>query len=679
MTQENKLNSHIVAYLDYYCGLSHAPGFAVLLKGQWGSGKTWFIKRYCEKLKEKGHIQNLQEHSFNQLGNLIQRFSPKINSPNLDAPKQKKQKYFYVSLYGMTTPTQIEDAFFFQQLPPVLSSKPVVLFGNIFTQALKGTLKIDLNNDNKDDGTWTIATPNIKLTEFFTNLDKSILVFDDLERCKIDISNLLGYINSLVEHQGLKVIIVADEDKLPEDSIYHNFKEKLIGKTFCVAPDFEGALENFITTTDHLDVRSFLSANTQLIQDLYEKAESENLRILKQIILDFERIFNELPEKAKNKPELLQDLLKLLMAFSIEIKSRKMLSTDISNLEGELDSILRKQVRLHLQPPNSVTKENSEQSTSLQTILGRYPRLNLHAPFPSKLWWQTFFDKGIIDIHELEQSLSTCKYFQDENTPDWVKLWHFDDFADDEFETLLKKVESEYANRRFMKIGEIKHITGLFLKFSDAGLYDKSKQDILKDSKLYIDWFRQNSKLDFMPQYVDVSLPKFRGLGFQGIELEEFKEFCSYIDEVRELAKLDRMPSTAQDLLATMQSDCWKFYEMICLSSSQNRNVPERYHETPILKYIEPVEFVEKLFLMNNEDQKYVIWSLPERYKFNDYNKKLLEELDWLKSVRSLLLEEANRRKGKLSGYRLESLIKHNLDEAIQKLEATKLQSQMNP
>jgi hypothetical protein len=32
----SKINNHIEEYLDYYCGLSHAPGFAVLLKGEWG-------------------------------------------------------------------------------------------------------------------------------------------------------------------------------------------------------------------------------------------------------------------------------------------------------------------------------------------------------------------------------------------------------------------------------------------------------------------------------------------------------------------------------------------------------------------------------------------------------------------------------------------------------------------
>ena len=42
----------------------------------------------------------------------------------------------------------------------------------------------------------------------------SILIFDDLERCKIPINDLLGYINQFVEHLNLKVIIVANEKEI---------------------------------------------------------------------------------------------------------------------------------------------------------------------------------------------------------------------------------------------------------------------------------------------------------------------------------------------------------------------------------------------------------------------------------------------------------------------------------
>ena len=43
------MNLHIEEFLEYYCSLKHDPEYAVLLKGKWGAGKTWFIKNFIDK------------------------------------------------------------------------------------------------------------------------------------------------------------------------------------------------------------------------------------------------------------------------------------------------------------------------------------------------------------------------------------------------------------------------------------------------------------------------------------------------------------------------------------------------------------------------------------------------------------------------------------------------------
>jgi hypothetical protein len=156
------------------------------------------------------------------------------------------------------------------------------------------------------------------------------LIFDDLERRKIDISNILGYINFFVEHQGLKAILIANEDELIIHDRYNQIKEKLIGKTFCILPDFNNALSSFVESLSNEELKKFLRDNTQLIHDLYVRSQYENLRNLKQIILEFGRLFDRLPEKAQNKSKFLQDILQILMAFSIEIKRGNMLTEDIN-------------------------------------------------------------------------------------------------------------------------------------------------------------------------------------------------------------------------------------------------------------------------------------------------------------------------------------------------------------
>ena len=42
------------------------------------------------------------------------------------------------------------------------------------------------------------------------DLDGKLLIFEDLERSHIEIIKLLGYINNLVERDGVKVLLVAN-------------------------------------------------------------------------------------------------------------------------------------------------------------------------------------------------------------------------------------------------------------------------------------------------------------------------------------------------------------------------------------------------------------------------------------------------------------------------------------
>jgi hypothetical protein len=638
MTQHNaQLNSHIIEYLDYYCNLPDAPGFAVLLKGKWGSGKTWFIKRYCESLKEK------------------------------------KQKCLYVSLNGVTSFSEIEEAFLQQQIP-FLASKPVAIGRNLITQVLKNSLKLDVN----DTTTLNLTTPSMKLTELFTNLEQSILIFDDLERCSINIVNILGYINSFVEHKELKVIIVTDETKLEKKSKYTTIKEKLVGKIFAISLEFDQALENFLKGLSNQDASEFLSNSTSLIQNLYNQAQCENLRILKQVVLDFERIFDVLPEKAKNKPELLQEVLKFLITFSIEIRHGKMLPTDIGRLLEASANISLKSIQDSRDEfANSNQGQNGDEGKTLQEVISKYPSLRLYDPFPSVAWWQTFFDKGSLDLKELNQSVVSSTYFQDENTPKWIKLWHFHHLSDDEFVILLNEVETQYLNRdaEFSDPGILKHITGIFLNFSDMELYSKTKQEILNSSKLYIDWLKNNNQsklVSYSVSTADSIFGGYMGLGFQGAKLQEFQDFCTYLEKAQESTKVEMLPNLGRELLTIMHSDKWKFHDIISLNNSHDWGVPGlRYAEIPILKDIKTSEFVESFLQLKFDHQMTIGSALKERYEFDGNNEKLLEELDWFKSVRDLLLDEVARRKGKPSGHSIQVIIELDLNEAIQKLEAT--------
>lgn len=649
-------NEHVKKYLDDYLRLSCAPGFAILLKGQWGSGKTWFIEKYRE----------------NSLKNL----------------KDKGCKYLYISLYGMSSISEIEDAFF-QCLHPVLASRGAKITGTIIKGLLKGALKIDLNRDGSNDGSWNIQIPEIKLPEHLKNIDESILIFDDLERCNIDLGSLLGYINHFVEHQGIKVILVANEDELYKNEIYKSTKEKLIGKTFEIKSSFEDALKHFVSQVNDDKLKDFLSTHSKLIRNIYEKAEYYNLRNLNQVILDFQRIFKALLEDRKRNQEMLEDLLAVFVVFSIEIRRGLVLPKDISKLPEIYGKHIRKNSHSRdadesQESSTASNQEEKEKEKVIQEIISRYSSLEIHNPFPDAEWWQDFFDRGIVNKERLEELMLNSKYFQDENTPDWIKLWHFSDLDDDDFYRLLAKIEAEYKNRIFLDLGVVKHIFGLFLFFSEAKLYDKTKQEILKDAKEYIDDLKSNNNLELPPSVTSLYAVAERvskrhmNLGFQGVELPEFQEFCHYIKESQASKTLEVMTESAQSLIQALSTDVSKFHWMICLDSVYHDESVLRYYNVPILKYVSPDEFIKNILNLKHEDRKYAFWSISERYKDDVMNGRLVEELDWLQNVRDLLLQEVDNRQGKLSGFLLNNLNSDCLKGAIEKLNIAKSQVQKN-
>ncbi len=115
----------------------------------------------------------------------------------------------------MTLVSQIEHEFHLQ-LHPVLSHPGMKLAGAVSKGLLKGAFKIDLNGDGKDDGTVSPLLPDLDLRIGLDDPRGRLLVFDDLERCRIPVGEVLGFINAYVEHERLKAIIVANETRVIE-------------------------------------------------------------------------------------------------------------------------------------------------------------------------------------------------------------------------------------------------------------------------------------------------------------------------------------------------------------------------------------------------------------------------------------------------------------------------------
>ena len=598
----NDPNKHISEFLDYYCSMKEAPEFGVLLKGEWGSGKTWYIKKYIA---------------------------------------EKERNAIYVSLYGLTSFSEIEDEFF-RQLHPMLASKGMQLAGKVFKSALKATLKFDLD-DKKEELAINTEIPSIS-QEYLTKLDDHILIFDDLERCKIETEIVLGYINHFVEHQGFKVILLAHEDEIVKNTeeTYRRIKEKLIGKTFQVAPDLESAINDFIDKLSDAEAKESLDNNKGEIISINEMSKYKNLRVLKQALWDYERIYDALPDNAKATPELVKKVLGLSLAYSLEIRMGKIAHADIPKLNAvSWDRFFQ----------NSAEKK-SKDKVGLEEFQKKYGNLRPSEPVPSATFWSEYFETGAINHDELKVSIDNSTFFINKSTPDWIRLWHYRELNDASFDDLLKRVTEEFDEKKYELVGIIKHVVGLLLRLSEIDLFSRDKATILKQGKDLINHLRSNKKLLVADSSVaDAIRNAYAGLGFHSAELPEFQAFCNYVDEMEAAVKEENMAHEAAQLLELMKTNSLDFVLTITLSNSEL----QRYYDTPIFIHTNEEQFLTNFLAMDSQDQSRIVYGFKERYKFEGINLTLTKERDWLNNVATLLERESKNREHKLSGYILKT------------------------
>ena len=326
--------------------------YAVMINGEWGSGKTHF---WNHKLRQR--IENIA---------------------NIEG---KRYKTIYISLYGINSIEEISKKIFLETNPMI--SKSLKKFvedsdGNVIPEYVK--TGIDIANLYGAMNTNT----QMDFAKAFSTDDK-VLCFDDLERANIDIIDILGYINNFVEHDGIKTILICNEKELAtkfknnniemktliatmllkeegainnEDKLepfvnkldskiksifdrtnaYERIKEKLIGECFEYMPEYTYILNGMIMKYEYdLSLSKFLKEEISTIISTFNKTNTKNLRVLKHALNDFERIFTAVKNAYPETPrETLRTLLMFTIAVSFEIKvgsEVKQIFTDVESNE----------------------------------------------------------------------------------------------------------------------------------------------------------------------------------------------------------------------------------------------------------------------------------------------------------------------------------------------------------
>lgn len=232
--------------------LSRPDPFICLIKGQWGVGKTFFIRKFVRECRDEIAKTNFSYVSLFGIASI----------------DELVQAIFVNSVSTKTLDTTLSDAISSDE---ALSTRAKYLLDRAKPLlARAGRLPIFGVNAMRD---FTLGT----MAQFFNR--NSLIVIDDLERhsATLPVLDILGVITQLKEERGCQIIIVMNEDALKtkdDDSPYFETKEKVIDQALTFEPTVDEAIA--IGLSDY-------QGKNQFAAEQCRKLEIANIRTIQKI------------------------------------------------------------------------------------------------------------------------------------------------------------------------------------------------------------------------------------------------------------------------------------------------------------------------------------------------------------------------------------------------------------
>ncbi len=438
------MRDYIKEYLKDYFNTEN-PNFAVLIKGKWGCGKTYFIKEIIQEYEST----IIQEDETDTI---------KISKP------------IYVSLFGHKSINGITNEIK-KQISPFLYSKKAKLLKEILRSSLKATIRfnIDYDKDGENDGvvSYDIDFLDILLKENKKIKGKKIIFFDDLERSSLESEQLFGFINQFIEHSTCRVILIANEDWLKdkkENEAYLKIKEKIIGQTFSLEAQPDTLIKE---TLNSLSIDKYVDAlSLQYIEDIFNISKKENLRVLKSSLINIDRFIKNIDIKYRNHDKFVSFFNAITCYFLIISLETNTGNLDIDTFQDFMpfnneEDYTFKEYKDYI---NRKRIPHSNQILSLNII-------------------QNFILNGGINVEELNNEIGNNIFFKKENElKPWevVTYWHQSDdkLFEDSLSSLVQKIERGQIDN----YEELLYINDAIFRAIDVGLHNQKKDYYLKKS-----------------------------------------------------------------------------------------------------------------------------------------------------------------------------------------------------
>lgn len=410
----------------------------VLINGEWGIGKTYFLKN--KFLKDK--------------------------------------YYIYISLFGVNSIEAIKTEIY----------SKINKICNIIGKIKKAFQRANGNSI----GLGPISLP---ITYWETDIDDAIIknikdkvltvVIDDLERKskEINMEDVLGTIETIAEIKNINVVLVANENKIEgeDKNKFLDFKEKVIQKTYNVhkySKDAPKAVTEYLLNNMELKSNMNITPICNNILEVFESHSINNLRTLEKGVNFIKLIvqYIDLDELDSNE---IKDII--IASLSVVIETVECIYTKKEE-KTKKESLLEKIIE---DSGNKVTcciiknyfKEQyfvSKKSTIVNLLLNIYCDKDVENNFEK-------LNKFYKDLHTIDESKKD------------IDLFYLSE------EQLKEKINNFY-NKYIIKTDNLLDVNNWFKKLNEIYTYAKviGKENIFKDEEILkaMDSYLKNLKLN---------------------------------------------------------------------------------------------------------------------------------------------------------------------------------------
>ncbi len=574
--------THFTDYIEYYKNLTN-PGYAVLVTGEWGSGKTYQIKKLLPA-----------------------------------------EQMYYVSLFDITSVEEIYASVFYKMSPAKAFTKNAASslgdasigtdamtfgLGGILGKVVSAVIKEDVKTDR-------------------------VIVFDDLERCDVDINNILGAINKYVEHHGCKVIAIAHDTKITDS--FSDAKEKVIGQTLKIEPDTTEIFNFFIQQENRGDIPKII---TDTVLKTFLSSACKSMRILKHAIKDSFRLFDCIDSKYRSNLNVMDEVFTFFTALSVEYRYGGIRESDLT---GRHQTAIMHYI--------ADGKDGKKEAPPLIKLSERYSKNGIKIDFSRNILNDDTISnclvKGYYDRQSINNDVSNNRFLDSRESESWLRLMNFDQKSPDEIQLAIEDIDNELKNHKIIDTGVLIHIFSLKLLMTSIKAHSLSYSEVYIQFKEYLRQLLDKNLLP--PSEMNGRSSEFDDTshGYRYWIVEEAKHYTykmiKLANHFSKLALQKKYPEFISEVMESLESTPCNFSQLVAPSY----NSTGKYAYLDILRHVKPYKFVEAWLKCPHANHQKISQGLNERYTANALYNQLSTEVKWVEQVNKTLDHYASASSG---------------------------------